>query len=515
MIGTCAGTAYADTLVVRDTTYYYGIAATNVTGESAHSAQVSTRVYFPTWKYSASFFIITTPDGANLPISASESNFPVLVRLHRDFFDFRQARADGGDIRFATPDGVSLTHEIEQWDPSGQTAAIWLRIPRIRGNAKQEIKMRWGSIDALNASSGPAVFNAANGFVSVLHLADAMTDSAGSTVPANDGTTAARGVIGQGRHFVAGQGINCGINLTNFPAGSNPLTTEAWFRDGATRNTLLGWGLAIPGGMVVMQVASPPRLTVNCWGGGSVAGGGTIALSRWYHVAHTYENGEARLYVNGVLDNSSAGGGMNIPTPVQMFVGGFGRRYDFAGDMDEVRVSKVARSADWIKMSYENQKPAQTLVGILAKPGDAFSVSPARVRVDEGKSVTVTAQAGGAQKLYWIVKKDGVESVAAVDRLSYALDAGRVTGDQSFTLRLKAVYANEVKIKDIPVTIKDSIPDPVFTLKAPSHWNGRDPIEVVPEISNLKAMAAKGAGVLRYQWTVSGGAVIKEIAPES
>ena len=73
--------------------------------------------------------------------------------------------------------------------------------------------------------------------------------------------------------------------------------------------------------------------------------------------------------MNGVLDNSSTGGSMNIPTPVQMSVGGFGRRYRFAGDIDEVRVSKVTRSADWIKLEYENQKPTQTLVGSLAKPG--------------------------------------------------------------------------------------------------------------------------------------------------
>ena len=514
VIGSTAETAYTDTLVANDTTYYYVITAHNGTGESAHSAEVSSRVLFPTWKYTASLFIITTPNGANLAAAASEANFPVLVRLNADFFDFSQARSDGGDIRFATADGISLAHEIEQWDPSSGNAAIWLRIPLIRGNTKQEIKMRWGSSDALNTSSGSAVFNADNGFVSVLHLGDALTDSVGSTVPVNVGTTAATGVVGKGRHFVAGQGINCGIDLQNFPIDSNPHSTEVWFRDNATRNTLLGWGLSIPQGMVAMQVASPPRLSMNCWGGGNVSGANTIELSQWYHVAHTYKIGEARLYVNGVLDNSSTAGSMSIPAPAQMFVGGFGNRYNFAGDLDEVRVSNVTRSADWIKLEYENQKPTQTLVGILTKPGAAFAVSPDRVIVDEGKSVTVSAQAADAQKIYWTLKKDNVESVVAVDRFSYTLDAGRVTGDHSFTLQFKAVYANEVKTKDIPVTIHDSIPDPVFTLKAPTQWNGRDTIEVVPEISNLAAMKDKGAGELHYTWTVSGGAVIKEIAPD-
>ena len=185
----------------------------------------------------------------------------------------------------------------------------------------------------------------------------------------------------------------------------------------------------------------------------------------------------------------------------------------FKGDIDEVRVSKVTRSADWVKMEYENQKPLQTMVGPLVQAGNAFSVSPASIEVDEGKSATVTAHAGGAQKLYWLVKKDGVESIAAVDQYSYTLDAGRVVGDTSYSLQLKAVYPDGVKTKDIPVTVKETIPEPVFTLKAPSRWNGRDTIEVVPEIRNLAAMTAQGAGELHYRWTVSGGAVIKEVVP--
>ena len=53
----------------------------------------------------------------------------------------------------------------------------------------------------------------------------------------------------------------------------------------------------------------------------------------------------------------------------------------------------------------------------------------------------------------------------------------------------------------------------MFTLKAPATWDGRETIEVVPQIANLAAMQAKGAGELNYAWTVSGIAVIKEIAP--
>jgi hypothetical protein len=70
-----------------------------------------------------------------------------------------------------------------------------------------------------------------------------------------------------------------------------------------------------------------------------------------------------------------------------------------------------------------------------------------------------------------------------------------------------------VKALDIPVTIKEDIQDPVFTLKALGKWDGRETIEVVPQIANLNEMRAKGAGDLHYTWTVANIAAIKDIKP--
>ena len=98
--------------------------------------------------------------------------------------------------------------------------------------------------------------------------------------------------------------------------------------------------------------------------------------------------------------------------------------------MDEVRVSKVARSADWVRLEYENQKPLQTLVGPLVQPGSGFSVSPGAARAWRREPTSaLTAQAGGAQKVYWTLLRDGVETPVAVDRFAFTFEAGRVTGD--------------------------------------------------------------------------------------
>jgi hypothetical protein len=467
------------------------------------------------WKGAGIFYILTTPEGADLPATTSEENFPLLVRLNKEWFDFSQAKPKGDDLRFSA-DNKPLAYQIEEWDATAGTASIWVRVSVIKGNARQELKMFWGKPDAASESNGKAVFNESNGYLTVMHLSDpvnAVKDEVGTLAPTNFGATASSGIIGKSLNFVYGRpSVVCGENIMNFPQGNSASSTELWFKDnklpGPWGSRFVCWGREDGGSKLLIGVLSPLHIQagLDCEG--------PVALGQWYHVVHTYEtNGTQKVYVNGRLSASGVKP-LNFKTPARMYIGNWYRNWESDCDVDEVRVSKVTRSADWVKMEYENQKPSQTMVGLLPQTGNAFSVSPAAITVDEGKSVIVTAQAGGAQKIYWLLKRDGAESVVAVDQFSYTFDAGRVTADTACMLQFKAVYSSGVKVKDIPVTIKEAIPEPVFTLSPPSRWDGRQTVELLPRISNLKEMQAKGAGVLKYDWTVSGMGVIKEIAPD-
>jgi len=476
----------------------------------------SASAQYADWRHSGSLYIITTPEGAYLDTSVREQNFPLLVRLHEDFFNFKQAKANGNDIRFTTGNGTPIAYQTEKWDPANGTASIWVRIPTIKGNARQEIKMYWGNDDAPGESNGAAVFNESNGYLSVWHMNDPVNDEVATLESKDTGTTSSSGIIGESRYFDAGKGINCGEKITAYPSGSSPHSSEAWFRAAKPNATILAWGNEQAQGKVVMQYRSPPHIRMDCYfSGANVAGDSTLPMSQWIHVIHTFKNGDSRIYVNGRLDgvSTSRGAPLAIKSPARMYIGGWYNNYQFVGDIDEVRISRVARSADWVRMQYENQKPLQTLVGPIVQPGKTLSISPERLSILEGKGATVTAKAGGAQKTYWILKQDNKDTIVGVDRHSYTFDAGRVTATTSYVLQFKAVYANEVKTRDIPVTIREEIPEPVFALKAPSKWNGRDTIEVAPAIGNLNVMKDKGADNLNYTWAVAGGAVIKDVAP--
>jgi hypothetical protein len=456
--------------------------------------------------------IDTTPQGADLPESAIEENFPVLIQLHRDYFDFNTAQPQGQDIRFQA-DGKELAYQIERWDRTEGIASIWVRIPKVTGNSRQEIQLLWGNPLASSASSGPSVFNATNHYLSVLHLDEALVDEVGSTVSKDNKSSSCLGRIGWARHLELGQGISCGEQIEGFPTGAQPHSTEAWIRPEKPNGRVLGWGNEHAQGKVIMHFRSPPHVEMECYfSGANVSSLGRIPLNDWTHILHTYEKGNSRIYINGELSNISEtpNAPLAIKSPARFTIGGWYNHYDYLGDIDEVRISNTVRSANWAKLQHENQKPMQTLTGIVIEPGDHFSLSTREAKVLEDSKTTFRAKAIGAQKIYWVLKKDQQETVLAVDRLAYTFDAGRVSGETKAILQCKAVYPQGVRIQDIDITIQENIPEPLFTLSAPKDWDGRQEIEVVPILSNLESMKAANASKLAIEWKTGPFAIIKE-----
>ena len=165
----------------------------------------SASAQFAGWQHSGSIWILTTPDGANLPSSTSENNFPALLRLSHEGFDFSQAKPHGEDLRFSGKDGKPLAYQIEEWDPVAGKASIWIRIPSVKGNDRQEIKMHWGKPNASSESNGAAVFNKSNSYLSVWHMSDPVKDEVGTVNSKDEGTTTITGMVGKARHFAGGR----------------------------------------------------------------------------------------------------------------------------------------------------------------------------------------------------------------------------------------------------------------------------------------------------------------------
>ncbi|MFO0869216.1 MAG: DUF2341 domain-containing protein [Pirellulales bacterium] len=464
------------------------------------------------WRHAGVWWIDASPTGADLAAGARVEQFPVLVRLHRDYFDFSAARPDGADIRFTTLRQEPLAYQLDHWLPDVGVAAFWVRIPQIRGGEQQSLLMHWGHDTAASESQPAAVFNASNGYLSVWHLDARCVDDAGGLTGVDRGTLDAPGVIGPARRFAEGRGIFGGSQIPHFPQGSQPHSTSVWCRPARPNAVLVGWGNEQAQGKVVMQHRSPPHVRMDCYfSNGNTASDLPVPLHQWTHVVHTYQANQARLYVNGRLAGEirDRGSPLKIQSPARCWLGGWYDRYDFVGELDEVRLSSVARSADWVRLEYENQRPDATLVGPLVQPGDALSVAPRSLEVDESSKVTVVGQAGGARRVYWTLTRQGVTSVVATNRFSHEFHAGRVRGEEHATLTFHAVFADQTRAVEVPIVIRETQPEPLFTLTAPPAWNGRDPLLLEPQIANRNALAAAKVDQLSVRWQLDGVAVGK------
>lgn len=79
-----------------------------------------------------------------------------------------------------------------------------------------------------------------------------------------------------------------------------------------------------------------------------------VVPNQWSHIVATGDSTGLKIYINGVLDASktTAYGGAVTESP--LYIGRYGtNKYFFSGDIDEVRISNIARSADEIRQAYE------------------------------------------------------------------------------------------------------------------------------------------------------------------
>ncbi len=168
--------------------------------------------YNTSWLYRKELVFNNAASTTNL------TDFPVMVKLTSSNFTFSQAKTNGEDIRFTDTDGSTLLpYEFENYDSSGQTATIWVKVPQINAaSSTDSIYMYWGNSGAADAQSADNTWNA--NYKGVYHLNDnaastTVTDSSGNSnnITANENTNATSYVSsGQnaGAFLTAGNPIN-------------------------------------------------------------------------------------------------------------------------------------------------------------------------------------------------------------------------------------------------------------------------------------------------------------------
>jgi hypothetical protein len=340
------------------------------------------------FKYTRAARLDTTPSGANVP--GNVDGFPVAVVLDGTSFDFSQARDRGQDVRFAKADGTPLPYAIESWDEAGRSAALWVKVDRVLGNdARQSFQMYWGSAEAVDASDSKAVFDTRDGgFVGVWHLDEEGNDQPLGYKDASANEAHATGVMMAPGSRVPGR-IGKGTLLQNGKAAPK----DQWIKvDSDKRTTLNTTPKAITVSLWALAKSFPDRSTIggyetviskgdtswtlqrrgtnNDWESctrvpayHSCAISKTkTALDTWFHFTIVFANPTQTLYINGVKDATATDQGWLMgdhPLGLGQQTQSLDGKRNWDGILDEARVATVARSADWIKLDYESQRPGQ------------------------------------------------------------------------------------------------------------------------------------------------------------
>lgn len=310
------------------------------------------------WKYRKEISFDTTSAGAD--ITGTSQDVPVLVRLSlANFSYFNDTKPDGSDFRVvAGDDKTPLKFHFEKYDPQNQMALLWVRVPQIAAGSKTEkIYAYYGNPDAPAAADISGTYDASQ--VMVLSFSDGAGLPLDSTAYKNNPSASTAvvspaGLIGGGAKFSGKESITVPATASLRLLSTQGFTASAWLRVEQAQQAVV-FALGDQGKSLELALDGSKLVARATLGGApaTVTQASDLTLGQWHHVALTAGDGKLTLFVDGVAAGST-------PVALAEVGGNFtigavnGARF-LTGDIDEVEVSKVARSADWIKGSARGQ----------------------------------------------------------------------------------------------------------------------------------------------------------------
>lgn len=315
------------------------------------------------WKYRKKIGFDTAATGAD--IKQNLAGFPVLIRLHSGNFDFTRAKENGEDLRFVASDDLSLLkYHVESFDPFDEIAFIWVKVPDIPGSSNQgAVWMYYGNPEAGSGEDKKNSFD--EGYLGVYHLNEIegfpqdVSRYMMHTAEFTAGLGLA-GIIGNGATFSGAGNVmripdnpvldfSRGFTFSTWIKMFSPQTDAYVFYKGTLEENII---ISVQGSELIVQVKHNEQIYKN-------DATTQIPLEGWHHLAVTiHPEGRVTIYLDGAEIQW-----MRIKTNLagyrgDIYVGADASgTHSFSGDLDEIRISGIARSADVIRADFESQGP--------------------------------------------------------------------------------------------------------------------------------------------------------------
>ena len=304
------------------------------------------------------------------------TNFPLLVRLNvTDFPGLDLSTTAGADVRFTSSDGTELKYEVEGWDNTTNIATVWVKVPTITvGSTTGYIYVYYNHIGSATYDQSTADEQAVwdTNHAGVWHMDGTLDSTANGNDSTIDETSDVTGQIGQGREWSDSDRLSMGsgASLDNLTA----LTFSTWLyqTDSPASASRLFEKRTASAESTNLYIQSSNRIDFIRKTTGTQltadTGSFTISNDTWYHVTLTTDgtlnSSGVNIYIDGVALTTGGGNGSGSlfdDAGGDLWIGSrdTGDR-TLRGTMDEVRMSNVVRSANWISASYLNQKDSST-----------------------------------------------------------------------------------------------------------------------------------------------------------
>lgn len=338
------------------------------------------------WQYRVKIDADTGPKGANIGEHIGRTQ--ILLRLLANNFKFDTAKQDGSDIRFvAADDRTPLHYHIEKWDGLvDQVALVWVDLPDIAPGAVSSFTMYWGNEHAADAADAHATYDADQ--LLIWHFAEENGLPKDSTAYGNNAISPGKrddaGIIGFGAKLDGTAPIRFAASPTVNIAAGQAYTWQAWLKPAAAGQTAALFDQRDAGGIADLQLglaAGAPFVSVTTPAGVIRAqSAAPVPVEGWHLLTVTAAADKIVLYVDGAQVAQVAGSlpaitgaallGGAVPVagaPVAgAAVAGAPAVANFSGEIDELEVSKVARSLGAIMAAYRSQGPQANLLSLEA-----------------------------------------------------------------------------------------------------------------------------------------------------
>lgn len=314
-------------------------------------------------------------------VNGDLTDFPVLITsatVPSEIFSL--AKSDGSDIRFASTSAGTTEYATEIVSFSANKCEIWVKISNISSSVDTDFfifyKNAAASMPAATATYGKNnVWDSNYKFVD--HLGSTLGDSTSNNLTASDNSTtyntSSTGYIkfGQGTRFFNGSssyidyGNNVNIN------GDVDITIEAfWIEPFPIKTSNYSDIIGKGDSQYVIQHAAGgtffcyPGVTIYD-GSYNTQNGPQINNDTWVHsVGRRKASDNSINYFSNGSNNTGASSNSINSTSYSLRVGGNSQTaaHEYGGYIEEVRISDIARTDQWIITSWNNMDNVSTFI---------------------------------------------------------------------------------------------------------------------------------------------------------